>query len=245
MEDYVLESLERNNTVFSHIKDDINNCNPLFLHETHFEVDVKQQGNGLELLKVISDNVIPVTFFDPQYRGIMDKMKYGNEGERQKKRFHLEQMSDEDIIDFITHIHRVLRPSGHLFLWIDKFHLCEGISHWIENTSLQIVDLIIWDKERMGMGYRSRRRSEYLLCLQKTPKRAKGIWTKHNIPDIWREKQSALNHPHQKPLELQKALIEAVTAEGDYVLDPAAGSYSVMKATQALKRQFIGVDIIL
>ena len=41
---------------------------------------------GLELLKQIEDSSIALCFFDPQYRGVLDKMKYGNEGERQKGR---------------------------------------------------------------------------------------------------------------------------------------------------------------
>lgn len=65
---------------------------------------------------------------------------------------------------------RVLIPTGHLFLWVDKFHLCQGISNWIENTTLSIVDMIVWDKDKMGMGYRSRRQCEYLIVLLKNSK---------------------------------------------------------------------------
>src|SRR3954452_2876544 len=102
--------------------------------------------DGLQLLRAVNDRVITASFFDPQYRGIMEKMKYGNEGSRQKERAELMQMSEELIQEFIEEINRVLQPSGHLFLWIDKFHLCEGTSHWFKNTQLSIVDLITWDK---------------------------------------------------------------------------------------------------
>lgn len=199
--------------------------------------------NGLELLHQINNSVISATFFDPQYRGIMEKMNYGNEGARQKERALLEQMTDETIIDFIKQIDRVLVDSGHLFLWIDKFHLCEGTKHWFKDTKLELVDLITWDKGKIGMGYRTRRKSEYLLILQKLPKRAKGVWTKHTIPDVWTEKIIKKKHPHQKPLQLQKDLIEAVSRENDYILDPCAGSYSVLDACIEIKRNFIGCDL--
>lgn len=52
------------------------------------------------------------------------------------------------------------------------------------------------------------------------------------------------SHPHSKPIELQKQLILATTSEGDYVLDPAAGGYSVLKACEKLKRIFIGCDLV-
>ncbi|MEE1279377.1 MAG: DNA methyltransferase, partial [Oscillospiraceae bacterium] len=59
---------------------------------------------------------------------------------------------------------------------------------------------------------------------------------------LWEEKTIKL-HPHSKPLELQKALIEATTQEGDWVLDPASGGYSVLTACRELNRNFIGCDI--
>ena len=57
--------------------------------------------NGLELLKKIPNDTISTYFFDPQYRGILDKMKYGNEGKiKEKRRINLEQMG-EKIISFL------------------------------------------------------------------------------------------------------------------------------------------------
>ncbi len=92
------------------------------------------------------------------------------------------------------------------------------------------------------MGYRSRRKSEYLLVLQKSPIRAKGGWTDHAIPDVWAEKTTKV-HPHSKPVELQERLIAATTKEGDYVLDPAAGGYSALEACRSVGKDFIGGDI--
>ena len=69
-----------------------------------------------------------------------------------------------------------------------------GIDEWT-------VDLITWNKGRIGMGYRTRRTAEYLIVLQKTPKRAKGVWTRHDIPDVWTEKPSS-KVTHSKPVEV-------------------------------------------
>lgn len=201
---------------------------------------------GLKLLSQIQNESIALAFFDPQYRGVLDKMKYGNEGERQKGRSMLYQMSEEMICEFVHEIYRVLKPSAYLMLWIDKFHLCEGVHGWLENTTFQSVDLITWDKGKMGMGYRTRRQSEYLLVLQKKPIKAKGTWNLHNIRDVWSEKLSreqAGLHPHSKPRGLQKALILSCTQEGDVVLDPASGSFSVLECCKEIKRNFIGTDL--
>ncbi|WP_342352669.1 hypothetical protein [Helicobacter muridarum] len=46
---------------------------------------------GLTLMQSLESQSVDLCFFDPQYRGVLDKMKYGNEGERQKGRAALHQ----------------------------------------------------------------------------------------------------------------------------------------------------------
>ncbi|OGQ94832.1 MAG: modification methylase [Deltaproteobacteria bacterium RIFOXYA12_FULL_61_11] len=203
--------------------------------------------DGKELLAALHDEVIAVGFFDPQYRGILDRQHYGNEGERQRRRVELPQMSTETIASFLAELGRVLIPSGHLFLWLDKFHLCEGTAPWFEGLPLTVVDLVTWDKGKIGMGYRTRRTAEYLLVLQKEPCRAKGAWTRHDIPDVWHEKATAeahLRHAHPKPIELQRALLLSTTSPGEVVVDPAAGSFSVLEAIKGTNRDFLGCDLV-
>lgn len=214
-----------------------------FILNSELKINYKNKIDGLSLLSNLIDNCIKVAFFDPQYRGVLDKLQYGNEGvNRGKARHQLIQMSEDIIIKFIQQLNRVMKPCGHLFLWIDKFHLCQGILDWFDNTDLNIVDMIVWDKDKIGMGYRSRRKSEYLIIAQKKPIRAKDIWKNHSIPDVWTEK-IIKNHPHSKPINLQKILIEATTDIGDFVLDPASGGYSVLEACKISNRNFIGGDI--
>lgn len=207
-------------------------------------INKKLNIDGVELLKQIQDKSLKVTFFDPQYCGILDKLSYGNEGKsRGKDRSDLPQMSEDIIKTFLKEIERVLLPSGYLFLWVDKFHLVEGVNPWISDLNMEIVDLITWNKMKIGMGYRTRRKSEYLLVIQKLPKKAKSTWTLHNIPDVWDEKV-VKTHTHSKPIELQKQLILATTNEGDLVCDPASGGFSVFEACKLTNRKFIGGDLV-
>lgn len=213
------------------------------LKTNKYKLNKKQIADGIDLLSDINDGTITTAFFDPQYRGVLDKLQYGNEGKgRGKARSDLQQMDEDTIKQFIVQIDRVLKNSGHLFLWVDKYHLCNGVQSWLENTDLNLVDMIVWDKDKIGMGYRSRHKSEYLIVIQKSPVRAKGCWNNHSIPDVWIEKTEKV-HPHSKPIELQKKLIEATTHKGDVVLDPASGGYSVYKACNELGIDFIGGDI--
>ncbi len=219
-----------------------------------YKLNYKNCCNGLDLLSSLNDETISASYFDPQYRGIMEKLDYGNEGARQSGRAQLEQMSESLIEDFIEEISRVLKPSAYLFLWVDKFILCEG-SHknWFEGYSskihenklkMNLVDMITWNKESFGMGYRTRKTSEYLLIYQKSPKMIKS-WTNKSIRDMWSEKieHPRMGHPHKKPIGLIKTLIESVTKERDLILDPCAGSFSVLDVCRDINRTFIGCDI--
>jgi len=213
---------------------------PIFEVPDGLILNERQVMCGLELLRKFQDNSTPLVFFDPQYRSVLDKMQYGNEGERQKERSLIPSMSQSMIHDFVCEIERVLMPKGHLMFWIDKFLLVE--SSFIKIDNMQTVDMMVWNKDRMGMGYRTRRCCEFLIIMQKPPIRSKGVWTLHDIRDVWTEKADK-SHPHAKPIGLIEKLIRCVTNPGDIIIDPAAGGYNVMRAAIASGRCFIGCDI--
>lgn len=201
---------------------------------------------GGRLLASLRDEETGLAFLDPEWRAVLDKLKYGNEGERQKGRAALPQMTDEMIQYFVGEIERALRPSRHLMLWVDKFGVVEGVwKRWLpKGSTLAPVDMISWNKGRPGMGRRSRNRTEFVIVLQKPPIRAKGIWTDHGIDDCWLEDADRGRHPHAKPLALIQRLIRATTKRGDLVVDPCAGGYGVLDAGIATGRQFLGCDIV-
>ncbi len=209
-------------------------------------INQKNKINWLDLLDIIEKESIKIAFFDPQYRWVLDKMWYWNEGiKRWKSRSDLPEMDEEIIEKFIKKIEKVLLPNWYLFLWIDKFHLLEWVKKWFDNLeSLSIVDMITWDKQKIWMWYRTRRKSEYLVVIQKFPKKTKSTWFLHNIPDVWSEKIIFKNHTHSKPIELQKQLILATTFENDLVLDPASWGFSVFEACKQTWRNFIWWDLI-
>jgi site-specific DNA-methyltransferase (adenine-specific) len=208
-----------------------------------YQRNVAQHGDALKLLRSLPDRCTPLVFFDPQYRGVLDKLKYGNEGARQRGRFNLPAMSADYIDACCGEAARVLWPSGYLLRWTDTFHLCEG-DH-LRIAELKCVDLIAWDSLRLGNGYRSRRRGDYLLVLQKSPLAAKATWRDHGIPNRWAEKIARGIHPHLKPIGLISRLIGAVTKPDELVVDPAAGSFVVLQAAIELGRDFIGCDIAI
>lgn len=208
--------------------------------------NTRQRMSGHALLRQMPADCARLAFLDPQYRGVLDHLDFGNEGARQIKRAVLPQMTDRDIASLIEEIERVLRPSGHLMLWIDKFMLGTGrhlgLLRWA--PEIQVVDVIAWCKGRPGMGRRARCMTEYLVIAQKRPIRARGCWTDHGIGDCWTEAHDRGRHPHAKPHQLVERLIRATTRRGDLVIDPCAGGYGVMDACLASGREFCGCDLL-
>ncbi len=204
--------------------------------------NIAQAGDALALLRSLPNGCTPLVFFDPQHREVLDKLKYGNEGSRQKGRSKLSAMTSDYIEACCREAVRVLARSGYLLLWVDTFNLCEGF-HLRIRDAIQCVDLIAWDNLHRGNGYRSRRRGDYLLALQKKPQRARATWRDHKIDSRWPEKVDVKEHAHIKPVGLIARLIGALTLPGDLVVDPAAGSFVVMRAAHQQGRNFVGVDL--
>jgi site-specific DNA-methyltransferase (adenine-specific) len=48
--------------------------------------NVAQSGDALDLLRSLPDACAALAFFDPQHRGVLDKLAFGNEGARQRER---------------------------------------------------------------------------------------------------------------------------------------------------------------
>ena len=214
-----------------------------------YPLDTMNKADGLDLLRSTPNEYAKLVIFDPQYRQVLDQLKFGNEGKRQKGRALLPQQSNDEICQFGAEIVRVLKPGGYVMLWCDKFIVCQGLALNFFQDKLKLVDLLTWDKGKIGMGKRTRRRCEHAMFFQKAPHviRAKQLVTWKTMPciaDVWSEPIKNKVHPHQKPFGLQKAVIEATTEPGDVVIDPVAGSFSVMRAAHACGRRFLGGDIL-
>ncbi len=70
------------------------------------------------------------------------------------------------------------------------------------------------------------------------------------IQDLWNDIESLrswnaerLGYPTQKPVSLLERIIQASSNEGDVVLDPFCGCGTAVHAAEALKREWIGIDI--
>lgn len=108
-----------------------------------------------------------------------------------------------------------------------------------------LKNMLVWDRQVIGMGdLRTYGRSYdivYFGYVQKW-KDLKGQRDR-DVLSFPRVSPNNLQHPTEKPLELLDFLIKKSTQEGDYVLDPFAGSCSTLKSAQLLGRNAYGFEL--
>ena len=68
----------------------------------------------------------------------------------------------------------------------------------------------------------------------------KDVW---NIPYVNNMNKEKTAHPCQIPEEVIKRIILTTTKEGDTILDPFAGSGTILKVVKELNRNYIGIEI--
>jgi site-specific DNA-methyltransferase (adenine-specific) len=97
---------------------------------------------------------------------------------------------------------------------------------------------LVWNKEKIGMGYHYRAQHEMILFFEKGKRKLNNLGT----PDVLSVPRIRTNFPTEKPVGLLKILISQSTKEDEIVCDPFCGSGSTGEAALLLNRNFIGND---
>tara|TARA_R110000868_G_scaffold395285_1_gene666911 strand:+ start:3481 stop:4737 length:1257 start_codon:yes stop_codon:yes gene_type:complete len=115
----------------------------------------------------------------------------------------------------------------------------------IFNKYFKLKNILIWDREVIGMGDLKTYGRSYDIVLfgyNETWKDLNG----NRDRDILRFNRVApnnLSHPTEKPLDILEYLIKKSSNEGDYILDPFAGSFSTCKAAKNINRHSYGIEL--
>src|SRR5690606_3268514 len=98
---------------------------------------------------------------------------------------------------------------------------------------------LVWDKQRIGMGYHYRARYEFILFFEKGKRKLNNL----GVPDIIAHPRIHKGYPTEKPVEVSEVLIRQSSEEGQLVLDPFMGSGSTGVAAVRNGRSFLGNDL--
>ncbi|MGI9338213.1 MAG: DNA-methyltransferase [Gammaproteobacteria bacterium] len=171
---------------------------------------------------------------------------------------------------WITQAHRVLKPSGSLFVACSMHNIGEVIV-CAKKLGLRQKNIIVWRKPNAMPSITKRlftHTTEYTCWFVKgsgwtfnynalkamNPEKAKDGSDKQ-MPDfielplvqgkerICAEDSRRALHPTQKPERLLEVFITAATNDGDIVLDPFMGSGTTAVVAERLRRQWIGMEL--
>lgn len=136
---------------------------------------------------------------------------------------------------------RILKPSGSLLVFLD-WRMLPALEPAIESAGLRWQNLLVWDKETMGLGAGFRAQHELILHFTNGGPEYHDKSTS-NVIRCRRVPKHLRTHQTEKPVDLLVDLIRVTTPPGGLVVDPFMGSGAVLAAAHRIGRRAVGGDM--
>ena len=140
--------------------------------------------------------------------------------------------------ELLSEIQRVLRNHRHFYLFCDQETMFV-VKPEAERAGFRFWKPLVWDKQKIGMGYHYRSRYELILFFEKGKRKLNDL----GVADIISHPRVHRGYPAEKPVAVSEVLIRQSTQPNMLVIDPFMGSGSVGVAATRLGRDFMGNDI--
>jgi len=161
-------------------------------------------------------------------------------------------------VRWLESLRRILKPSG--TVWISgTHHNTFQVASALTDLGYKILNVIVWQKTNPPPNLSCRyfkHSTEFVIWARREEKvphyfnydlmrklaggqQMRDVWP---LPAIGVWEKTFGKHPTQKPLALLVRILLASTREGQWVLDPFAGSCTTGIAARLLGRRFFGID---
>lgn len=140
--------------------------------------------------------------------------------------------------EFFEQAYRVLAKDRHFYLFCDQETMFVA-KPLAEAAGFRFWKPLVWDKQRIGMGYHYRSRYEFILFFEKGKRRLNDL----GVADIIPHPRVHRGYPAEKPVAVSSVLVRQSSDPGELVIDPFSGSGSVGVAAVEQGRRFLGTDI--
>jgi site-specific DNA-methyltransferase (adenine-specific) len=198
--------------------------------------------DAVECLRNLKDESLDLVVTDPPYESLEKHRAIGT-----TTRLKHSKASSNDWFrifpnarfpELFSEVFRVLKRNAHFYLFCDPetAFVAKPLG---EQAGFRFWKPLVWDKQKIGMGYHYRCRYEFILFFEKGKRKLNDL----SIPDVISVSRIHNGYPAEKPVAVAQTLIYQSTGVGDVVADPFMGSGSVGEAAIRLGREFIGNDI--
>ena len=194
----------------------------------------------LEGMKRISDGSVDLIVTDPPYLINYSRHVKGHRFENKI----LNDNNPELISKYIKECYRILKNNSAMYMFTSH-KTVDFFKQELENTGFNVKNMIIWDKQRQGMGDTSTVfgfQYELIFFVSKGQPKIRG----KRLSDIWSfPKVVGRNqvHQNQKPIELIERCVTKHSNEGDVVFDGFMGSGTTAIAAINTNRNYIGFEL--
>tara|TARA_R100001132_G_C3271015_1_gene93114 strand:- start:1238 stop:1942 length:705 start_codon:yes stop_codon:yes gene_type:complete len=213
------------------------------------------QKDALSFLKELPDEGVDCFITDYPYESLEKHRKKGTttrlKNSSSSSNDWFSTIPDSDVPELLFQAFRVLKRNRHLYFFCDDPtsnvftrvfpRVQERMKLSGVRTRLSYHKRIVWNKEKMGMGYHYRAQYEFVLFFEKGKRKLQDL----SVPDVLsvpRIKRRGA-YPTEKPVQLLETLVSNSCFPGEVVLDPFMGSGSTGVAALRTGCNFIGNDI--
>ena len=199
-------------------------------------------GNSIDVLKKEPFNKISLLLSDPPYG-----MDFKSGFDYDKKWDKIDNDKIEDTIPILDSVFyeakKHLLPDAHIYIFGNPFEI-ENIKPVFEKY-FKLKNILIWDREVIGMGDLKTYGRSYDIILFGYNEKWKDLngTRDRDILRFNRVAPNNLKHPTEKPLDILEYLIKKSSNEGEYILDPFAGSFTTCEAAMNLNRNSYGIEL--
>jgi site-specific DNA-methyltransferase (adenine-specific) len=203
---------------------------------------VLNRGDAVDWLRTIPDASIDLIITDPPYESLEKHRAIGTttrlKHSKASSNDWFEIFPNARFEELFTELYRTLKKNRHLYLFCDQetMFVAKPVA---EAAGFRFWKPLIWDKQKIGMGYHYRSRYELVLFFEKGKRKLNDL----SIPDILGVARIRNGYPAEKPVAMSETLIKQSSDVGELVIDPFMGSASVGLAALKLKRGFMGNDL--
>jgi site-specific DNA-methyltransferase (adenine-specific) len=200
------------------------------------------KNDAIDWLRDLQDASVDLIVTDPPYESLEKHRAIGTttrlKHSKASSNDWFEIFPNARFEELFTEMYRVLKKNRHLYLFCDQETMFV-VKPIAEAAGFRFWKPLIWDKQKIGMGYHYRARYELVLFFEKGKRKLNDL----SIPDIIQASRIHNGYPAEKPVAVSETLIKQSTEFGELVIDPFMGSGSVGLAALTLKRQFMGNDL--